>query len=297
MKVLKFTEFVNENLLNESVTSELHYLAKLASDADDFVKRAIDELVELKNDQKTRKYLVDMYHDLIIESLLEASRSKVFKAAKTGSYPATIVVVEKGKVVHQETVTTPEVTPATFNVIQTKYPTATIHLEDSTGKRLLSESLITEKKSILSSDEESDFVEWIEDGNAMLKKNGKWIEQTTQWRKEFTFDELKKFFKREYLNENKVEKSDDDPCWDGYVQLGTKDKDGKEVPNCVTIDEIKESEHLFEGEPIVPILQKMAKSSENINDFIEKAFVRFKNKLKDGKLNREWLKGIYKESI
>lgn len=24
-----------------------------------------------------------------------------------------------------------------------------------------------------------------------------------------------------------------DPCWDGYTQVGMKDKNGKEVPNCV----------------------------------------------------------------
>ena len=26
-----------------------------------------------------------------------------------------------------------------------------------------------------------------------------------------------------------------EPCWDGYEQIGTKIKDGKEVPNCVPI--------------------------------------------------------------
>lgn len=26
---------------------------------------------------------------------------------------------------------------------------------------------------------------------------------------------------------------DEDPCWDGYKQLGTKEKNGKTVPNCV----------------------------------------------------------------
>ncbi len=25
----------------------------------------------------------------------------------------------------------------------------------------------------------------------------------------------------------------DDPCWDGYEQVGTKTKGGKKVPNCV----------------------------------------------------------------
>lgn len=36
-----------------------------------------------------------------------------------------------------------------------------------------------------------------------------------------------------------LEKADDDPCWDGYVKLGTKMKDGKEVPNCVPKEETK----------------------------------------------------------
>ena len=31
----------------------------------------------------------------------------------------------------------------------------------------------------------------------------------------------------------------DNPCWDGYEQYGTKDVDGKEVPNCIPIQEPK----------------------------------------------------------
>jgi predicted NUDIX family NTP pyrophosphohydrolase len=31
------------------------------------------------------------------------------------------------------------------------------------------------------------------------------------------------------------EKKEGDPCWKGYEQLGTKEKDGKEVPNCVPV--------------------------------------------------------------
>ena len=78
------------------------------------------------------------------ESVTEASRSKVHKAAKQGSYPAVIVVVQDGKVIHQEPVSTPDVAPATFNVMQEKYPKALLHLEDSTGKRLFSESVVAE---------------------------------------------------------------------------------------------------------------------------------------------------------
>lgn len=39
------------------------------------------------------------------------------------------------------------------------------------------------------------------------------------------------------MTESILDKDSDDPCWDGYVQLGTKMKDGKEVPNCVPIEE------------------------------------------------------------
>lgn len=38
------------------------------------------------------------------------------------------------------------------------------------------------------------------------------------------------------FNESK-EKMEDDPCWDDYEMVGTKKKDGKEVPNCVPKNE------------------------------------------------------------
>ena len=38
-----------------------------------------------------------------------------------------------------------------------------------------------------------------------------------------------------------IEKNDNDPCWDGYKQVGWKKKDGKKVPNCVPIGEGKEN--------------------------------------------------------
>jgi hypothetical protein len=39
--------------------------------------------------------------------------------------------------------------------------------------------------------------------------------------------------------EKKLEKDSDDPCWKDYVQLGTKKKNGKEVPNCVPKEEVE----------------------------------------------------------
>ena len=45
------------------------------------------------------------------------------------------------------------------------------------------------------------------------------------------------------------------PCWDGYEQRGMKDKDGKQVPNCVKLEEVTlesfgEDEDLSEWELI-----------------------------------------------
>jgi hypothetical protein len=36
--------------------------------------------------------------------------------------------------------------------------------------------------------------------------------------------------------------SEKSPCWKGYKQIGMKDKDGRQVPNCVPIDEAEEDE-------------------------------------------------------
>ena len=80
-------------------------------------------------------------YDKVSESVDEASMAKVHKAAKKGSYPVTLVVIEKGKVVKQELVGTPQIVPAAFNTLQKEYPNATIHIESKTGERLFSESV------------------------------------------------------------------------------------------------------------------------------------------------------------
>ena len=54
------------------------------------------------------------------------------------------------------------------------------------------------KGGLLNNSEESDFNKWIEDGNAFEQSDNVWVEQTTQYRKQFTLDELKTFFKKEF---------------------------------------------------------------------------------------------------
>jgi len=120
-----------------------------AKDYADIIRVWID--MKKANESRNTGIFSDMvqdFEDFVTEkkSLNEASRRKVHKAAKQGSYPAVIVVVQDGKVIHQEPVSTPDVAPATFNVMQEKYPKAILHLEDNTGKRLFSESVVNEAK-------------------------------------------------------------------------------------------------------------------------------------------------------
>ena len=45
--------------------------------------------------------------------------------------------------------------------------------------------------------------------------------------------------KYEGINLAPLDKGPNDPCWEGYVQVGTKDMDGREVPNCVPLSKIE----------------------------------------------------------
>lgn len=38
---------------------------------------------------------------------------------------------------------------------------------------------------------------------------------------------------------------DDDPCWGDYEMVGMKNKNGKEVPNCVPVSESNMNENIF----------------------------------------------------
>lgn len=49
---------------------------------------------------------------------------------------------------------------------------------------------------------------------------------------------------KQYLEEMKK-----DPCWKGYKQLGMKDKDGKQVPNCIP-EESEIEEATYQGKEV-----------------------------------------------
>lgn len=54
----------------------------------------------------------------------------------------------------------------------------------------------------LTPDQLDQFNEWVADGNATKIDDNIWLEQTTQWTKQFSTDELQKFFKKEYLSDS-----------------------------------------------------------------------------------------------
>ena len=74
----------------------------------------------------------------------------------------------------------------------------------------------------------------------------------------------------EYLNE------DENPCWKGYKQLGMKEKDGKQVPNCVPIGEIDEGKvnQSKVNQAFTKGVAAIRKISRSLNDDDNYAFIQ-----------------------
>ena len=113
------------------------YVAWLIWGGDEGVDWAIEKSKEIDamKESKQMKF---------IKPLHEAKRGAIHKAAKKGSYPVSIVVINSGMVVKQELVDTPAAVPAVFNELQKQYPNAVISVESSTGETLFSESVVNE---------------------------------------------------------------------------------------------------------------------------------------------------------
>jgi len=47
-----------------------------------------------------------------------------------------------------------------------------------------------------------------------------------------------------------IKEEDKNPCWDGYEMIGMKEKDGKEVPNCVPLEEEILQEAEYQGRKV-----------------------------------------------
>ena len=55
----------------------------------------------------------------------------------------------------------------------------------------------------------------------------------------------------EYINEDK------NPCWKGYEMVGMKEKDGKQVPNCVPISEEYDVVNYEDYQSFIPYLKEL----------------------------------------
>lgn len=60
-------------------------------------------------------------------------------------------------------------------------------------------------------------------------------------------------YTKDFRGINLLADSLEDACWDGYIAIGTKMLDGREVPNCVPVDEMETQptiDSTYPGEPI-----------------------------------------------
>jgi hypothetical protein len=79
-----------------------------------------------------------------------------------------------------------------------------------------------------------------------------------------------------FFEAKKIEKDDDDPCWDSHVQLGTKKKNGKEVPNCVPKEEVEHEETVIEEGTVAEfeeqVVSAYAEQTESLLSAIEQVW-------------------------
>lgn len=54
----------------------------------------------------------------------------------------------------------------------------------------------------------------------------------------------------------------DTPCWKGYEMIGTKKKNGKEVPNCVPKEEQEEEDAVDGGKKALAVKARAVKSEK-----------------------------------
>ena len=108
-------------------------------------KDVVDVLEDWGTDAEWKKWSKEYNKYAQEEMMSEAKRGDIHKAAKKGSYPATVVVINSGMVVKQEIVKTPAAVPAVFNELQAQYPDAIISVESKTGETLFSESVVNEE--------------------------------------------------------------------------------------------------------------------------------------------------------
>ena len=133
---LEPVEIVDEANVKNLSTAELRKIIKQADD--ERVSRSFAMQVKAAYAELKRRG----------ESISEAKRGDIHRAAKKGNYPVTIIATRDGEVVRQETVNTPMQVPAAFNVIQFEESgqggDVKVHIESRTGETLFVESVVTE---------------------------------------------------------------------------------------------------------------------------------------------------------
>jgi len=112
-----------------------------------------------------------------------------------------------------------------------------------------------------------------------LAKTGKSIPQMSDTEKKKFFDKIDGMYKakdEEVKEANDGDKRAGDPCWKGYKQVGMKDKNGKEVPNCVPMSneelqeagidpkDVKKMEEAVDPETIQRLRQKITDTSNKM---------------------------------
>jgi hypothetical protein len=87
---------------------------------------------------------------------------------------------------------------------------------------------------------------------------------------------VKEYFKFSDIRSNLAEvkkMKGEDPCWDDYKMIGTKMKNGKQVPNCVPKESVaegkEEQEYDYEGDMAMSDLRSILHNAKTVHDMLE----------------------------
>lgn len=112
----------------------------------------------------------------------------------------------------------------------------------------------------------------IKTGLGDLNKAFDKIDKENAAKKKATKEEFNFSTIRNKLVEAKKMKGED-PCWDDYKMIGTKMKNGKQVPNCVPKESVaegkEEQEYDYEGDMAMSDLRSILHNAKTVHDMLE----------------------------
>lgn len=237
-----------EKNIRPDIEGEMDELQRVSQDLkrDEDIDISVDELVKAFGKSREQKLTNDVWSKLentesnqikrgewskvmdIAKNYNKTNPKKLKSAIESGNYNRPLILDLGGRYIlvagntRLSTAAAMGVTPMVF--------IARIYNQEQIEKLInIAHTDITRKKGKEYSPDVHELQKWINDNMYVGDINEKWSEK---YKKSIDCNNPKGFSQRAHCHgKNKMDTNED--CWDGYKQVGMKNKGGKQVPNCV----------------------------------------------------------------